>query len=122
AIRALRRWGNSPAILKLLDEPASPIRSIALRAIADQYEPAVVEWLIETLRTESDSVRHREYADALTRVYKKPGPWKYWGYRPAPRPANTVAWDRTSAIAAALDRALAATDPADRVVVLRRMQ
>src|SRR5262249_17506127 len=55
-------------------------------------------------------------------VHKKPGPWVYWGYRPAPRPANTVAWERTEAIGAALDQMLADPDRAVRLAVLRRMQ
>jgi hypothetical protein len=45
---------------------------------------------IERLEKESRSARRRQYADVLSRVYKKPGPWSYWGYRPAPRPANAV--------------------------------
>ena len=57
----------------------------------------------------------------LARVYKTPGPWVYWGYRPAPRPANTVAWERTEAIAEALDRALDDPDDDVRLAVLRRM-
>ncbi len=55
-------------------------------------------------------------------MYKQPGPWKYWGYRPAPRPANTAAWARTDAIAQALDRALADPDRALRLAILQRMQ
>src|SRR5262249_2785823 len=58
---------------------------------------------------------------ALARVYKKPRPWTYWGYRPAPRPANAVPWDRTESIARVLDRLLADPDPAVRMAVLRRM-
>src|SRR5207253_1489248 len=69
-----------------------------------------------------DASRRREYAEALTRVYRKPGPWVYWGYRPPPRPANTVPWERTEAIAQSLDRVLADRDPAVRLAVLRRMQ
>ena len=121
AQQALRRSKNWSTILKLLDEPAeNPIRAIALRAIAEQYELAVVDWLIEKLRTEPDAARRREYADALTRVYKKPGPWTYWGYRPAPRPVNTVAWERTDTIANTLDGEL--LDDAVRLPLLRRMQ
>ena len=52
----------------------------------------MVDGLIARLGTERDPDRLRQYADALTRVYEKPGPWVYWGYRPAPRPANTVDW------------------------------
>jgi putative membrane-bound dehydrogenase-like protein len=123
AMQTLRRSENWPAVLKLLDEPdASPLRAIALRSVAERFQPQVVDGLIEGLRTEKAPARRREYADALTRVYRKPGPWVYWGYRPAPRPANTVAWERTEAIARALDQVLADPDPAVRLSVLRRMQ
>src|SRR5207249_2466120 len=105
----------------LLDEPGdAAIRAVAVRAVAERYEPTVVDGLIERLRTEKDAVRRREYADALTRVYKKPAPWVYWGYRPGPRPANTVAWERTDAVEEALDRVLADPDRGLRVAVLLR--
>src|SRR5262249_22614122 len=81
----------------------------------------VVDGLIGRLRTEPDPVRRRVYADLLSRVYQKPGPEPYWGYRPAPRPANPVAWERSDAIAAVLDRLLADPDRAVRLAVLRRM-
>ena len=123
AMQALRRSRNWPAILKLLDEPGStPMRAIALRAVAERFEPTVVDGLIERLGTETAVARRREYADALTRVCKKPGPWAYWGYRPPPRPANTMVWERTEAIAGALDRVLADPDRGLRLAVLRRMQ
>jgi putative heme-binding domain-containing protein len=123
AVQALRRSENWSAILKLLDEPGDvPLRAIALRAIAEQFEPKVVDGLIERLGMTTEAARRREYADALTRVYKKPGPWVYWGYRPGPRPANTAAWERTEAIAQALDRVLAGPDRAVRLAVLQRMQ
>ncbi len=84
AMQALRRSENWSAILKLLDEPGgTPLRTIALRAIAGRFEPKVVDGLLERLRSEKNPARRREYADALTRVCKKPGPWVYWGYRPA---------------------------------------
>ncbi len=123
AMQTLRRCGNWSAILNLLDEAAArPIRAIALRAIADRAEPTIVDGLIERLRNEKDPARRGEYADALTRVHRKPGPWTYWGYRPAPRPANTVLWERTAAIAEALDLVLADSDRNLRLSVLRRMQ
>jgi hypothetical protein len=123
AQQALRRSRNWPAILKLLDEPDGTLmRAIALRAVAERFEPTVVDGLIQRLRTEPAPARRREYADALTRVCKKPGPWAYWGYRPPPRPANTEVWERTEAIAEALDRVLADPDRALRLAVLRRMQ
>src|SRR5262245_31333056 len=103
-----------------------PLRRIAMRALADQAEPEVVDAMIERLGPEAPAAtgasRRRQYADLLTRVHKKPGPWVYWGYRPPPRPANTVAWERTAAIEKALDHVLADRDPAVRVAVLHRMQ
>jgi putative heme-binding domain-containing protein len=98
------------------------MRAIALRALAERFEPKFVDGLIERLGTEQNAARRRAYADALARVYRKPGPWKYWGYRPAPRPVNTVAWERTDAIAQALERALADRDPNVRLAALKHMQ
>jgi putative membrane-bound dehydrogenase-like protein len=122
AMQALRRCDNWPAILKLLDEPSTvPLRAIALRAVAERFEPQVVDGLIARLNKATESARRREYADALTRVYKKPGPWVYWGYRPPPRPANTVSWERSDAIAQALDHVLADPDRGVRLAILRRM-
>jgi putative heme-binding domain-containing protein len=110
-------------VLKLLDElENSSLRSIALRAVSERFDPLVADGLIQRLHSESDPARRRQLADALTRVHKKPGPWVYWGYRPAPRPANTVAWERTAAIERALDRTLADADRTVRVAVLKRMQ
>jgi putative membrane-bound dehydrogenase-like protein len=123
ALQALRRSQNWSVILQLLDEPdGAPMRAIARRAVAEQFVPKVVDGLIERLRTEPTAARRREYADTLTRVYKKPGPWTYWGYRPPPRPANTVAWERTEAIGEALERVLADPDRAVGLAVLRRIQ
>jgi putative membrane-bound dehydrogenase-like protein len=129
-MQTLRQSANWPAVLRLLDLPIShPLRPIAVRAIAQQAVPEIVDGLIERLdaaRVDSDAqddhMRRMEYADALARVYKQPGPWVYWGYRPAPRPANPVTWERTAAIEAALDRLLSGQDPALRLAVLRRMQ
>ncbi|MCI0462035.1 MAG: HEAT repeat domain-containing protein [Gemmataceae bacterium] len=119
---ALRRADNWPAVLKLLDEPSTePFRAIARRAVANQYSPQLVDGLAERLRREADPARRREYADALTRVYKKPASWTYWGFRPPPRPANTSPWERTEVIEQALDRALADPDRAVRLDLLTRM-
>lgn len=122
-MQALRRSENWPSLMKLVDLPSNvPVRAIALRAIAQRYEPAVVDGLIERLGSETDAVRRREYADALARVYQKPAPWVYWGYRPAPRPANTVPWERTEAIAKALNRLITESPKDVRTAVLKRMQ
>jgi putative membrane-bound dehydrogenase-like protein len=118
----LRQSDNWPSILKLLDGPNSePIRAVALRAIAEQYDAVVVDGLIERLRRESDAGRRREYADALTRVYKKPPSWVYWGFRPPPRPANSVAWERTEPIEQELNRILVDPDKTVRQHILARM-
>ncbi len=123
ALQTLRRSENWPAVLKLIDRPGTePVRGIALRAAADRAVPELVDGLIDRLRAEPDAVRRTEYADTLSRVHKKPGPWVYWGYRPPPRPPNTVAWERTEAIDLALQRVLADPDRAARLAVLRRMQ
>lgn len=120
---ALRNADNWPEVLKLLDHPrADPLRTIAQGALAGQYEGAIVDGLIERLRTEASAARRRAYADLLTRVHRKPGPWVYWGYRPPPRPANTVDWDRTEAITTVLERALTDRDLGVRLSVLTRMR
>ena len=123
-MQALRRSVQTG--LRSLNSSTSPadapsVRAIALRAVAERFEPQVVDGLIARLKTATESARRREYADALTRVYKKPGPWLYWGYRPPPRPANTVNWERSDAIAQALDRILADPDRSLRLAILRRM-
>jgi putative membrane-bound dehydrogenase-like protein len=123
AMQTLRRADNWSAVVKLLDRPTGePMRSIALRAVAERYEPVVVDGLIVRIGSDTDATHRREYADALTRVYKKPGPWVYWGYRPGPKPVNPEGWERTEAIEQALDRCLADPDHDLRVVVLGRMQ
>jgi putative heme-binding domain-containing protein len=123
AQQTMRRSGNWASVLKLLDERDDvPMRNIALRAVADRAESSVVEGLIERLRREVDSRRRSQYAEALARVYKRPGPWRYWGYRPAPRPANTETWEFSETIAQALDRALADSEPGVRMTALQQMQ
>jgi putative membrane-bound dehydrogenase-like protein len=117
---ALRRSRNWPALLKLLDEPDThPLRAVARRALAGQYEAQVIDGLIRRLENAPRSPRCAEYADLLSRVHQKPGAWTYWGFRPGPRPANSVSWERTLAIEQALDDALAGSQ---RLEVLRHMQ
>jgi putative membrane-bound dehydrogenase-like protein len=123
AMGALRRSGNWAAVSRLLDESSSePFRAIALRAAAEQYDTGLVDRLIERLKKETDTDRRRAYAELLARVCKKPTvPWTYWGFRAGPRPANTVPWERSDAIARALDAALASSDERVRRGVLRCM-
>lgn len=121
---ALRQSGNWKAVLKLLDEPSDdPFRAIARRAIAGQYDGALVDGLIERLKKDKDGARQREYADALARVHRKPSsPWTYWGFRPPPRPANSVTWAKTDAIEQALNDYLASSrDRGARLETLRRL-
>ncbi|MFQ5731758.1 MAG: HEAT repeat domain-containing protein, partial [Planctomycetaceae bacterium] len=128
AMQLLRRSDNWPAVFKLLDHSAKGgskrvgLRAIALRALAGRSDPIVVDGLIRRFETETTAARRRDYVDALARVYKKPAPWTYWGFRPAPRPANSVAWKRTETIGKTLDRALADPDVAVRATALKRMQ
>ncbi len=122
-IQTLRRSRNWPAVLKWLDAPDnSPLRSIALRALAGQAEVEAVDGLMRRLGTTHDPKRRREYAELLCRVHRKPGPWVYWGFRPAPRPPATESWERSAAIETALDRTLADADREVRLAMLQRMQ
>lgn len=122
AQQALRRSGNWSAVVELLDEPdGRPIRAIAARALADCAEPAVVDALIERLQTSREAARRGQYAALLARVHMRPAAAGYWGFRPEPRAANTVGWERSEAIAAALDAALADADHGVRAAALRAM-
>ena len=123
AMQAMRRSRNWSDVLGLLDAPpASPLHALALRAIEGASDPVLAAGLIERLRKEIDPARRLEYAEALTRIQKRPGPWVYWGFRPGPRPPNTVVWEKSDAIAAALDGALADPDRAVRAAVLKGMR
>ncbi|MCH8829296.1 MAG: HEAT repeat domain-containing protein, partial [Planctomycetes bacterium] len=96
--------------------------TLALRAIAERAQRVIVDDLLKRLKTERNTVRRAEYVDVLARVWKKPAPWVYWGFLPAPRPVNSVAWERTESIAAALNRALADPDGNVRITALKRMR
>ncbi|MBI3863240.1 MAG: HEAT repeat domain-containing protein [Planctomycetia bacterium] len=134
-MQTLRRSGNWIEVLQLVDRPEiDPLRPIALRAIADQAVPELADGLIARLGgtlgeggkpngavIERDPQRRAQLADALTRIHHKPGPWVYWNYRPAPRPANPVDWERTSAIESTLDGVLSDAHTETRLAVLRRM-
>ncbi len=147
AQQTLRRCGDWLAVLRLLDEPFEPappalklnggspqrdrskdadwavsLRYIALRALADQADKQVVEGLEVRIRLANDPAVRREYASLLSRVHRKPGPWVYWGFRPGPRPANSVAWERTEFIEQALDRLLVDRNASVRLIVLQHMQ
>jgi len=128
ATQMLRRAQNWEAVLLLLDE-ADPeaaqgagLHRLALRAVANEASETVVDGLIARLKNEADPRRRGEYVDMLSRVYKKPAAWTYWGFRPAPRPANPVSWERTPAIQQALSQALVDADPDVRMLALKQMR
>lgn len=87
-----RQADNWPYIFTIWDNPLSPSRPAALNAAAKQTNPVVVNALLNRC------MNRTEYAGMLSRVYKKPAPYQYWGFRPDPRPANSVAWDLTEPI------------------------
>lgn len=122
AVWTTRRANNWLAVLKSLDEPEPvPFRAIARRAVAGQYDTKLIDGLLDRLKKEKTQSRRLEYSDALSRVWRKPGSWTYWGFRPEPRPANTITWDRSAAIEDALNLVLATQEVSGRVVLLRRM-
>jgi len=120
AQQALRNALNWPAVTDLLDN--SPrLRKVALHAVAEQRVAYLTEQLIERLEQDENPEHRREYADALTRIVRKPEPWTYWGFRPGPRPAATVDWEKTITIQTALNACLNDPDFDVRAFVLRRM-
>jgi putative heme-binding domain-containing protein len=128
AMQLVRKSNNWPTVLTLLDQsdrrsPASPdLRTIVLQALGDRAEPTIVDGLNKRLGVEVDPRRRRQVVDLLARVHKRPAPWVYWGFRPAPRPANTVAWSHTALIQDALNRTLGDSDHSVRMNSLVRMQ
>jgi putative membrane-bound dehydrogenase-like protein len=123
AMQALRQAGDWPAVLDLLDAPEhDPVRGIALRAAARQYDAELIDGLLQKLFSDTDANRLSEYADWLARVHRKPGPWVYWGWQPKPRPPNPVSWERTEKIEDALNQMLAHRDPRTRLAVLQSMR
>jgi putative membrane-bound dehydrogenase-like protein len=120
---ALRQAGDWPAVLGLLDGPSDdPLRAVARRALTDQFDAGLIDGLIARLASADDPARRIECAEALARVHCRAGPWVYWGYRPGPRPANSVPWKRTAEIAAALAGALDDPRTEVRLAVLRQME
>lgn len=127
AMMLLRRADNWPDVLKLLDVDAEttgvapPLRTLALLALANRANETIVDGLLARLQNEADPQRRREYLGLLARVYKKPAEWTYWGFRPAPRPPNSVAWERSERIAKAFDDALIDPDSSVRAFAVRQM-
>lgn len=121
AIQSLRSCDNWQDVLKLLDEP-EPIRSLALKAVVERADAVVVDDITRRMEREPIASRRQEFALTLARVHRRPGPWTYWGYRPPPRPANTVDWERTTEIARTLNRTLEDSDRNVRLAILQKMQ
>ena len=117
ALRNARSW---PAVTGLLNTSVH-LRNLALHAVAEQRVTYLAEQLMERLKRDKNPEHRREYADALTRIVRKPEPWTYWGFRPGPRPAATVNWEKTASIVTALNVCL--NDPSFdvRAFVLDRM-
>jgi len=119
----LKRAQSWASVLEWLDLPEGSLhRPIALRALAECREVGVVDGLLRRLETSPDPRRRLEYVGLLARVWRKPGPWVYWGFRPGPRPPNSVAWERTSAIETAFDRVLLDPDHGVRAGALALAQ
>jgi putative membrane-bound dehydrogenase-like protein len=119
AMQTIRKSANWPDTFAIIDDSQAAVRPAARRAIAEQYETGIVDPLLD--RLDNKNPHRREYADLLSRVYNKLEPWQYWGFRPAPRPPNTVMWKRTEQIKVGLVGLLADEDHAVRLYVLRRM-
>jgi putative membrane-bound dehydrogenase-like protein len=122
--QALRRAGNWPAVLDLIEatRPTTTLPRIALRALARQYDVTVADGLLARLSSETEASRRAEYVDLLSRIYQQPDDWVYWGYRPPARPRSTREWARTREIGEALEKALGDVDHKVRVAALGAMQ
>ena len=127
AMQLLRESGDWTAVAQLWDPAgqaaarAAHVRAIALRAAAEQFDSVLIDELIARLRSDPHARCRGEYADLLCRAARRPAPWTYWGFRPAPRPANSVAWDRTPTIDTALNASLGDPDLTVRAGILQGM-
>ncbi|MFO1095154.1 MAG: c-type cytochrome [Planctomycetaceae bacterium] len=127
AMQLLRQAEDRAAVLSLLDThsdgnaDALHLRVLALQALAEEHNPLVVAGLLTRLKSDPDPARRSEYADLLCRACRRRAPWTYWGFRPAPRPANPVDWEQTAAITAAVNAALRDRDLSARATILARM-
>ncbi|HUG70318.1 MAG TPA: PVC-type heme-binding CxxCH protein [Pirellulaceae bacterium] len=121
AQQALRHARNWPAVMRLLD--VSPrMRKLALQALAEQRDSYLATRLIERLASSDHPEHRREYIDALSRIAREEVPWTYWGFRPAPRPAASAEWEKTTEIIAALNESLMDSNRDVRAFALQRMQ
>ena len=122
-MQTMRRVDHWPSVMALLDQPtSSALRKLALRAVTDQFQPKVVDGTIARLEKETGISRQQQYVEVLSRVYRKPGAWKYWGYRPAPRSPGKVVWERTETIEQVMDQMLRHASLEIRHDTLTRMQ
>ena len=127
AMMLLRNADNWRGVLELLDDEdftggrKSNVRTLALRALADQAISEVAAGVLRKLTAANFSGHRRDYVDLLAKIHRIPAEWKYWGFRPAPRPANSVDWAFTSEIGAALAETLEDSDTEVRAFTLKRM-
>ena len=119
--QTLRKCGDWSGVDRLLDQ-SDRLRRLALHAMAEQRVPEIAATLMSRVNVATNHEHRKEYADALSRIVRKPEPWTYWGFRPAPRPAATVDWEQTPQIIAALNECLVDEDHGVRLVALQRMR
>jgi putative heme-binding domain-containing protein len=113
AINALIEMRASKECFEGLDTGRSDLVAGCSRVLQALHEPAVVDGLIERLRTQSRE-RHQGLLKALCRLYHKEADWdgKWWGTRPDTTGPyfKHVTWSESDKIGVALKKALAAAD------------
>jgi putative membrane-bound dehydrogenase-like protein len=114
AITVLTRLGNDEALLAAVKDPAT--REVALAALQHLHRPEVVKGLIAMAGGTDPDLRGAVFG-ALARLTYQEKPWDlkfWWQTRPDDRGPyyETIAWEETPKIIAALEKGFAATPPA----------
>jgi HEAT repeat protein len=111
AVSALVSLNASSAALKALDG-APNLRTGALRALAQMYDPAVVTALVDRLGKASDADSRGALVRTLARLANREAPWKgdWWTTKPAHLGPyfDPAAWEESPRIRTALTGVLAA--------------
>lgn len=113
ATTALVDLGNSAACLAAVKDPAT--RTMALRALARLHRPDVVNGLIAMVDATTDQDLRFALLGALARLTYDEKPWdlkSWWSTRPDDRGPyfETIAWESTPQIIAALEKGYASID------------